>query len=337
MQNVDTGKFYDSIVEAVYDPETLDGHTIKAGEGVYFEHVIVNKSITLAGENRETTVIDGNGTGTILKITVPNVTILNFTIRNAVATGDYGLHLDNSNSSMLENIIIRNCHMGIILFWSYKNQISSLDVKNANVGVLMDHSSENHISQSNVSQCITGIKIETQSVNNTMETVNINECTYGLGLGVFANYNALKRSNITLCSHAALTFDRSGYCTFIGNTFFANNHIIEIIGPLSDNNTFAFNNFLSNTAIFSSIEPKNIWNLDYPIGGNFWSSYTGKDEQSGIYQNETGSDGIGDIPHIIGLNNVDKYPLAGAFWNFSATEQNQVLIISNSTISNFQY
>jgi len=51
------------------------------------------------------------------------------------------------------------------------------------------------------------------------------------------------------------------------------------------------------------------WDDDYPSGGNYWSNYTGVDVKSGSYQNETGSDGIGDTPYIIDANNIDDYPL----------------------------
>lgn len=41
----------------------------------------------------------------------------------------------------------------------------------------------------------------------------------------------------------------------------------------------------------------------------YWSDYAGVDEFSGPYQNNTGSDGIGDTPYIIHGNNQDQYPL----------------------------
>jgi len=53
----------------------------------------------------------------------------------------------------------------------------------------------------------------------------------------------------------------------------------------------------------------NIWDDGYPSGGNYWSDYTGADLCNGPYQNETGSDGIGDSPYIIDENNTDSYPL----------------------------
>jgi hypothetical protein len=53
----------------------------------------------------------------------------------------------------------------------------------------------------------------------------------------------------------------------------------------------------------------NAWDDGYPSGGNYWSDYTGVDLRKGPYQNETGSDGIGDTPYSIDSDNADRYPL----------------------------
>jgi hypothetical protein len=56
------------------------------------------------------------------------------------------------------------------------------------------------------------------------------------------------------------------------------------------------------------------WDDGYPSGGNYWSDYNGTDLYNGPYQNELGSDLIGDTPYpirpdIIGGQNQDNYPL----------------------------
>jgi len=62
---------------------------------------------------------------------------------------------------------------------------------------------------------------------------------------------------------------------------------------------------------------------------------------SGPYQNETGSDGIGDTPYVIDENNRDRYPLMAPFNTFNAGTWNEtsffVDIVSNSTVSDFQF
>jgi len=51
------------------------------------------------------------------------------------------------------------------------------------------------------------------------------------------------------------------------------------------------------------------WNATYPVGGNYWSNYTGVDLLRGPAQNLTGTDGIGDTPMVLDASNVDYYPL----------------------------
>ena len=69
-------------------------------------------------------------------------------------------------------------------------------------------------------------------------------------------------------------------------------------------NIFYHNNFVDNTYNFDGAENQN-WDDGYLSGGNYWSDYEGVDEKSGPYQNQTGSDGIGDTP----IYRSDRYPL----------------------------
>jgi nitrous oxidase accessory protein NosD len=67
-------------------------------------------------------------------------------------------------------------------------------------------------------------------------------------------------------------------------------------------NLIYHNNFINNTYFPVSSNSQNSWDVGYPRGGNYFSDYKGSDNCSGPYQNETGSDGLGDTP----------YPLARA-------------------------
>ncbi len=53
------------------------------------------------------------------------------------------------------------------------------------------------------------------------------------------------------------------------------------------------------------------WDAGYPLGGNFWSDYSGSDEFSGEELSTPGPDGIGDSSHVIqGYGGaLDRYPL----------------------------
>ena len=73
------------------------------------------------------------------------------------------------------------------------------------------------------------------------------------------------------------------------------------------NNTIIHNNFIDNNQSLRIRDTTNIF--DNGIEGNYWSDYSGEDINSGPYQNETGSDGIGDTPYVIDGENQDDYPM----------------------------
>jgi len=83
----------------------------------------------------------------------------------------------------------------------------------------------------------------------------------------------------------------------------------------ASNRTLVYhNNFLFNTKQILITNAFLLWlNRTYPVGGNYWSNYTGVDRCSGPLQNVcTGPDGIGDTPMIIPTSTgtvQDAYPL----------------------------
>mgnify|MGYP001047579381 CR=1 FL=1 len=114
------------------------------------------------------------------------------------------------------------------------------------------------------------------------------------------------------------------------------------------NNKIYHNNFINNTEHvekpwrpWMEWPPENIWDDSHPSGGNFWSDYAGVDLYSGLYQNETGSDGIGDTQFSIYWDNKDRYPLMGPFIVLDAGTWNRVTynvsVVSNSTVSGFYF
>jgi hypothetical protein len=110
---------------------------------------------------------------------------------------------------------------------------------------------------------------------------------------------------------------------------------IHLYSP--SNNTIYHNNFIGNAFQASTDGSPNTWDNGYPSGGNYWSDYNGTDLHSGPCQNVTGSDGIGDTPYAIGANNMDDYPLMGVFSDFNVARGVDVQVVSNSTVSDFQF
>ena len=68
------------------------GATVRVPAGVYLEHVRIDKSIVLLGEPGA--IIDGGGSGDIVEIAAPDVTVRGFTVRNT------GIDLDHENAAI---------------------------------------------------------------------------------------------------------------------------------------------------------------------------------------------------------------------------------------------
>jgi parallel beta-helix repeat protein len=127
--------------------------------------------------------------------------------------------------------------------------------------------------------------------------------------------------------------------TVSGNDMTANSYCGIFVYYNSSNNVIYHNNFVANVAqvYIDSTSVGNVWDNGYPSGGNYWSDYNGTDLYSGSYQNVTGSDGIGDTPYVIDANNTDYYPLMGPFSDFSVAAGVDVQVVSNSTVSDFEF
>jgi parallel beta-helix repeat protein len=125
---------FPTIQEAI-DNATL-GDTIMVLSGTYHENVVVNKTVSLIGENSSTTIIDGNKTGTVVTIEASDVTISGFTIQNSGnATEseayplDCGIKLSESppvfQNVTVENNIIMNNSVAIYFEYSNNNTIAN--------------------------------------------------------------------------------------------------------------------------------------------------------------------------------------------------------------------
>jgi nitrous oxidase accessory protein NosD len=110
---------YTTIQTAIDANETLDGHTILVDAGIYYEHVYMDKQISLIGENRTTAIIDGHGTGHVISVYSNFVAVRGFTIQQSgFFTGlPSGIEIGALNSTIIDNIVISNKGGISLLFW----------------------------------------------------------------------------------------------------------------------------------------------------------------------------------------------------------------------------
>jgi len=204
---------------------------------------------------------------------------------------------------------------GISLSGRTNVAVTDMQIKNFVRGIYLDHSSGNSIVGNDIISSKIGIDLEWYSNFNSIVGNNITskrELAYGITFHYLSKHNSIIGNNI---ANNFIGMDFHGVSesnSIVGNNITSNEIGIQLVD--SPPNKFYHNNFIGNkrqvyityvtTPIYASI-----WDDGYPSGGNYWSDYGGVDYNSGPYQNETGSDFIGDTPYIIDTNNIDRYPL----------------------------
>ncbi len=120
------------------------GDTVLVHNGTYFERIVVNKSISLVGEDRDTTIVDGGGNGTVVKVEKDGVKISGLTLTNAgyglVWTDYSGIKLAGVLNSTIENTSIRDSSAGINLLNSSDIKIHNSSISGNHFGVVMQAS-----------------------------------------------------------------------------------------------------------------------------------------------------------------------------------------------------
>lgn len=171
-----------------------DGDTIFVYSGGHFENILINKSIELIGENKNTTIINGSGYGDVLYISADYVKISGFNIQNSGY--DAGIDIHSNYNSITNNIITNNTYAGIYLQNSDNNDINDNIISyNDEIGIVLMHSSNNNtISGNTISNNPSGMKLHDAN-NNTFYENTIQNNIIGMDLWFTNNDNIIYHNN----------------------------------------------------------------------------------------------------------------------------------------------
>ena len=177
---------YTSIQEAIGD--TSDGDTVFVYDdsSPYFENLVVDKSISLIGENKHTTIIDGDRTedADVIHIVGDGVTVKGFTIQGSNLGGswpehDCGIEIRSHNNIIKDNII-RDNNIGIVIGEELGNESNgniiqeNVVTENDEFGVYVIWSRNNLIEGNLIySNKYHGIFLYSDSSNNILTRNNI--------------------------------------------------------------------------------------------------------------------------------------------------------------------
>ncbi|NIW11161.1 MAG: hypothetical protein GWN33_11865, partial [Gammaproteobacteria bacterium] len=290
MRNLNTGKTYSAIQDAINAPETLDGHEIFVASGTYYEHVNVSKSLSLIGEDQSTTIIDGNGKGKVVYVTADNVEVRNFTIQN----GTFGLWLYNSSNSKIIGNTLQDGSYGIRLYHSRNSELIGNDISGyTKFGVEIEESGNSTLRDNTMVENKYNFGVNGNSLFDFINDIDVSNTVNGKPVHYLINQH-----NITI---DASTFQEIGYLGLVNST----NIKVKNLN-VQDNKQGILFAFTTDSTI-SNVNAKNNWNGIY-VAHSSNISVTGNNANSNF---DYGIKFFNSSRSIASRNNVDNNGWAG--------------------------
>ena len=251
---------YTAIQDAINDATDGDTVFVYDDSSPYYENIFIDKSIQLIGENRETTIIDGQRIGDVVWFANDEINISGFTIQNGGNSDGTagGIRLDPSSHSMIFNNIIKNNDM---------YGIHAIENTSSNNIISRNIVTKNGAEDYRTRACLNIYLL--RSSNNTI-TDNIIKDAIGMGIAIcYWSENTTVRRNIITGNKMEGIKSRFSYNNTIIENTIENNSLFGIrILYGSASNRFERNNIQNNFPInvfFIQTNPRfpNYWDNNY--------------------------------------------------------------------------
>ncbi len=192
---------YTKIQDAIDDAVDCDTVYVYDDSSPYYENVVINKTINLIGEDRDTTIINGGDNGDVVYVDANWVNISGFTIQNSgVEENDAGMNI-SSNS----------------------NKIKDSTISNNEIGILIWNSSSNTIIENNISSNKHGIQIWMDSYDNfIIDNIILNNHHRGIVLGKDPFYITIRGNKIS--NHSTGIYLYHSIFIFISDNIISDNY-----------------------------------------------------------------------------------------------------------------
>lgn len=190
---------YPSIQGAIN--ETHAGKTLFISQGLYPEHLNISKPLNLIGENSETTIIDGEDSGTVVRVEADGVHITGFTMRRCGCPcgGNSGVYITDGHRNV--------------------NVTYNLIADNGGYGISVEGCSNIHFIHNTVAGNNYGIRIG----NSTYCTVVDNSISNSTNFGIYVSFS----SNITFCGNDASNNAYGIGLFYSSNNTFSHNNVLN--------------------------------------------------------------------------------------------------------------
>lgn len=225
----DVDRDYNKIQNAIN--AASNGDTIYIYNGTYYENIIINKSINLIGEDKNTTILDGGRKDNVIKITANGVVVTGFTVQKSISTIENminiapkaGINISSNNNTITDNLLINNSY-GMTLFHASNNMISKNIISDDDhCGIYMSNSQNNIITNNIIkNNYYNGIGIYDKSNTNTItENTLMNNNNCGIKIRLSSNNNIT--DNNLIGNKIGICEPVSKYKNYITNNIFSGN------------------------------------------------------------------------------------------------------------------
>jgi nitrous oxidase accessory protein len=288
---------YATIQEAIDNASYNNVILVKNGE--YSGSVVINKSITLVGEDNEKSIILGDWSlnGTVVLVLHDEVFVENLTMKAVYNSGTSGrgVHLLDVKNCQISNCVFQ-CGIGVWLYEANNNIVKNNKISGVgislptNAGVKLQHSTNNTIIENMINGYVYGYGIfldissendliENQISNNYYEVLikesnrnSINENIISTSISIFIN-----PSDQSMLESYGIRLQDSSDNTIIGNSVKCPKGIRILLS--SENNSIE-NNFISDCRYngiefvedgnYNQVKANTI--INNGVGVNFWNS-----------------------------------------------------------------
>jgi parallel beta-helix repeat protein len=226
------------------------GDTIFVYNGTYYDHVTVNKMVSLVGESRNAVIVDGSGTGNVLYVTAASVNISSFSVRK----GSYGIYVVGpSNNNSITDCDLYGCSSnGIYLSYTNNNSIMNCHVYANGYGIRISASPYNDIVGCEINNSAYGLQLDTVLTNlawynNIVDCDLYNTTQQAVRYTELARYNTMTGCNIHDNRGIGIYMYKASYNTFTSCNVYNNRDDGIYVSFSSIGDSFSDFNIYNNT------------------------------------------------------------------------------------------
>jgi parallel beta-helix repeat protein len=313
------------------------GDTIYVHNGTYSENIFINRSLSVIGEDRNVTIIDGGKVGDVVNISASFTNFTGFTVMNSgMNLTDKGIEIYSAdNCGIFDNNLYSNYRGGIYLWYSDGNNITDnnissnqdlgIGIHDSNFNVVADNvywnnsygvrmtSSEHNVVARNIFLSVSSGAAVGSSDNNSI----VENQFMGSDTGIFLSRSSgnLVSNNTILDGVFGINLWSFSDYNYVANNSLSDNRFNGLYLVESNNNT-VYNNTLSgsNEGLFVAISNDNVFHNN-TVSNNtvgFRLLFAGNNQ---IYHNMIVNNSL-QAEDDSDMNQWDNgYPSGGNYWS----------------------